>query len=143
MSLIDLPTIGQLFGMAEVNPSPEAYKELLLMVLSRATDVDAYTHPAEVDIVRDVLCKYLDEDVSSADVHIAAKSKLYETAPLEKYVSHIGSRLPKEDRVSMVNALIEVLLADDRIASAEAGYFNMICKSLKLDFADVVGLHSS
>ncbi|MEM8562957.1 MAG: TerB family tellurite resistance protein [Pseudomonadota bacterium] len=143
MALIDLLNIAKLFSGEVEELSHEAYKELLLMVLSRATDVDAYTHPAEVDIVRDVLCKYLDEDVSSADVHIAAKSKLYETAPIKKYVSHVGSRLSKENRISMVNALIEVLRADDRVASAEAGYFNMICKSLKLNFADVAGLRSS
>ncbi|MGB1142164.1 MAG: TerB family tellurite resistance protein, partial [Halioglobus sp.] len=113
---------------------------LLVMVLARATDVDAYTDHAEVEVVQKVLCEYLGEDISSADVRIAAKSRLYETAPLEKYVSTIGPKLPREQRMKLIHALVEVLRADQRVATAESGYFNTICEALELTFADVAGL---
>ena len=140
MALVDLLDIRQLFGGDKNEPSPETYRELLVMVLSRATDVDAYTDAAEVETVQKVLLDYLGEDISSADVRIAAKSALYETAPLEKYVSRIGPKLSIEQRLKLMHALIEVLHADEKVAHAEAGYFNMICEALQLSFADVAGL---
>ncbi len=142
MALADLLNIGKLFGGDKSEPGPEVYRELLVMVLSRATDVDAYTDAAEVETVQKVLRDYLGEDISSTDVRIASKSALYETAPLEKYVSRIGPRLPKDQRVKLVHALIEVMRADDKVASAETGYFNMICEALEVSFADVAGLGS-
>ncbi len=142
MALTDLLNIRQLFGGERGDPGPEAYRELLVMVLSRATDVDAYTDAAEVETVQKVLREYLGEDISSADVRVASKSAIYETAPLEKYVSRIGPRLPREQRVKLVHALIAVLNADEKVASAEANYFNMICEALEVSFADVAGLSS-
>ena len=142
MALTDLLQIRQLFGKDRGDPGPEAYRELLVMVLARATDVDAHTDHAEVETVQKVLSDYLDEDISAADVRVAAKSALYETAPLEKYVSDIGPRLPKSQRIQLVQALIEVLRADDRVASAESNYFNRVCEGLQLSFADVAGLSS-
>ena len=50
MALTDLLNIRQLFGGDRNDPGPEAYRELLVMVLARATDVDAYTDAAEVEI---------------------------------------------------------------------------------------------
>lgn len=140
MALVDLSRVRQLFGGEPSDPGPEAYRELLVMVLARATDVDAYTDHAEVEVVQKVLCEYLGEDISSADVRIAAKSRLYETAPLEKYVSTIGPKLPREQRMKLIHALVEVLRADQRVATAESGYFNTICEALELTFADVAGL---
>ena len=142
MALTDLLNIRQLFGGERGDPGPEAYRELLVMVLSRATEVDAYTDAAEVETVQKVLREYLGEDISSADVRVASKSAIYETAPLEKYVSRIGPRLPREQRVKLVHALIAVLNADEKVASAEANYFNMICEALEVSFADVAGLSS-
>lgn len=142
MALVDLSRVRQLFGGERGDPGPEAFRELLVMVLARATDVDAYTDHAEVETVQAVIQEYLGEEISTADVRIAAKSKLYETAPLEKVVSTIGPRLPKEQRIKLVQALVEVLKADDRVASAESGYFNSVCQGLQLSFADVAGLSS-
>ena len=141
MALVELSHIKKLFmGEADTGPDPELFRELLVMVLARATDADAYTHPAEVEVVQRVIKEFLNEDISSSDVRIAALSELYESAPLERYISRVGPNLPKEDRRKVINALIEVLRADDRVASSEAHYFNMIASSLGMTFADVAGL---
>ena len=141
MALVDLNNIKQLFGgNRETQPDPEVYRELLLMVLARATDADAYTHPAEVQVVQEVLQEHLGEHIEAGDVRFAARSKLYETAPLEKYVSRVGPQLPKSDRRAIISALVEVLKADERVATSEANYFNMIASALDLSFADVAGL---
>ncbi len=141
MALVELSHIKKFFmGEATTAPNPEVFRELLVMVLARATDADAYTHPAEVAVVQRVIKEFLDDDISSGDVRVAALSELYESAPLERYVSKVGPSLPKEDRRKIINALIEVLRADDRIATSEANYFNMIASSLEMTFADVAGL---
>ncbi|MEM0954166.1 MAG: TerB family tellurite resistance protein [Pseudomonadota bacterium] len=140
MALVDLLSIRQLFGGDKNEPSAETYRELLVMVLSRATDVDAYTDAAEVETVQKVLRDYLGEEISSADVRIAAKSALYETAPLERYVARIGPKLSLEQRLKLMHALLDVLHADEKVAHAETGFFNMICDALQLSFADVAGL---
>lgn len=110
------------------------------MVLARATDADSYTHPAEVEVVQKVLEEHLGERVEGSEIRIAAHSRLYETAPLEKYLSRLGPKLPKASRRSILNALIEVLKADGRVASAETHYFNMVAAAMALSFADIVGL---
>ncbi len=140
MAFSDFLSIRKLFGGDQEELGPEVYRELLLMVLARATDVDAYTDAAEVETVQKVLKEYLDEEVSTSEVRIASKSANYETAPLEKYVARIGPKMPREHRVLLVQALIEVLRADDKVAHAEAGYFNMICEALDVTFADVAGI---
>ncbi len=142
MALADFVNIRQIFGGQGSEPGPDVHRELLIMVLSRATDVDAYTDAAEVETVQKVLLEYLGEEISGADVRIAAKSALYETAPLEKYVSRIGPKLPKAQRMKLIHALVDVLRADEKVASAETEYFNMICKALKLSYADVAGVGS-
>lgn len=143
MALADLLHVRQLFSRNRIESGDEAYRELLLMVLARATDVDAYTHPAEVETVQKVLCEYLGEDVTSADVRIAAKSALYEAAPLEKYVAKIGPKLSDELRLKLVSALIEVLRADEQVASSEADYFNKICEAVQISYAELAGLKIS
>lgn len=141
MALGDLVQIKQIFEVGRTGePGPELYREFMLMVLARATDVDAYTHPAEVEVVQRVLEEHLGSRVESSDVRIAARSRLYETAPLEKYISRIGQRLARPHRRAIIGALIEVLKADGRVATAEVDYFNMVASALELDFAEVAGL---
>ena len=143
MALVDLTNIKRLFGGSrDAQPDPEVYRELSLMILARATDADAYTHPAEVEVVQQALVGLLGERIEGSDIRIAARSALYETAPLEKYISRVGPQLPKSDRRAILNALVEVLKADERVATSEANYFNMVASSLELSFADVAGLLS-
>ena len=143
MALVDLSNIKRLFGgERDAQASPEVRRELMVMVLARATDADAYTHPAEVEVVQKVLEQQLGESIDSSDIRIAARSALYETAPLEKYISRVGPTLTKSDRRSILSALVEVLKADERVATSEARYFNMVAAALELDFADAAGLVS-
>ena len=143
MALTDLLNIREVFRGESSDLGPDVYRELLLMVLARAADADAHTDAAEVETVQRVLQEHLGEDISSADVRVASKSALYESAPLEKYVARIGPKLSLSQRVNLVHALVEVVRADAKVASAEADYFNRICDALQLSFADVMGLTSN
>jgi uncharacterized tellurite resistance protein B-like protein len=140
MSLVDFSRLKQLFREAPPGASEELYHELFLLVLARATDADAYTHPAEVGTVRRLIKDYLGTDVSEAEVRTAALSKLFEATPLHKCLADTGPQLSKEQRRNIVRALVEVFHADERVSSREAEFFNMVVVSLALTPADAAGL---
>ncbi len=140
MSLANFSRLTKLFREQEAVADDEVYRELFVLVLSRATDADAYTHPAEIASVQAVIKEHLDVDVSSSDIRTAALSKLYESAPLHKYLAEVGPRLSKAQRRSIIRGLVEVLRADDNVSSREAEFFNMVTMALGLTAADAAGL---
>lgn len=142
MSLVDLDHIRGWFKEEHSAKEDNAeFRELLVMILSRATDADSYTHPAEVATVQRVLKDVLGEDVSEKDIRVAALSELYEKVPLEKCIARVGPALTLDERRIITGSLVAVLEADDNIASSEADFFNMVCASLRLSYADVAGLN--
>jgi uncharacterized tellurite resistance protein B-like protein len=140
MSLAKFSRLTKLFREQPSTADEEVYRELFVLVLSRATDADAYTHPAEIASVQAVIQETLGEEVSSSDIRTAALSKLYESAPLHKYLAELAPRLSRAQRASIVHGLVKVLRADERISSREAEFFNMVAMALGLTAADVAGL---
>ena len=96
-----LGNILKIFGGAEPTDleKMDLMKEAALMTLARATASDTNIKAVEVDTVRDILERVTGEDVSSADVRVAANSKLYESAPLEKYLANVGKKIDVQDRI--------------------------------------------
>ncbi|MFN2327535.1 MAG: TerB family tellurite resistance protein [Chromatocurvus sp.] len=140
MALTSFSRLTKLFREQEATADEEVYRELFVLVLSRATDADAYTHPAEIASVQAVIKEYLGEDVTSSDVRTAALSKLYESAPLHKYLAEVGPRLSRKQRSSIIQGLVQVLKADGNVSSREAEFFNMVTMALGLTAADAAGL---
>ena len=66
-------------------------------------------------------------------------SELYEDAPLEKYLSKGGQQLKVTHKQSIISGLLEVVKGDDRVATAEANFFNLVADSLKLTPIQLVG----
>jgi uncharacterized tellurite resistance protein B-like protein len=140
MALVDFSKVRQLFGDTQASADPQLFREIFVLVLSRATDADAYTHPVEIASVQKVIKTELGEDLSAAEVRTAALSKIYESAPLEKCLANAAPKLSIEQRRSIIAGLVDVMQADDRISSREADFFNMVAVSLDLTAADVAGL---
>ena len=140
MALTSFSRLAKLFREKEVTADEGVYRELFVLVLSRATDADAYTHPAEIASVQAVIKNYLGEDISSSDIRTAALSKLYESAPLHKYLAEVGPRLSRQQRCSIIRGLVEVLKADESVSSRETEFFNMVAMALGLTAADAAGL---
>jgi uncharacterized tellurite resistance protein B-like protein len=141
MAIVDLSYIKKLFSEDyDSDGDKEAYRELLLMILARATDADCYTHPAEVATVQRVIKEHLDEDISDEQIRTVAVSELYQSAPLEKYISRLAPRLSLGQRKNIVKALIEVLQSDGQVAMSESVYFNTVSHSLRMTYAEVAGL---
>lgn len=124
--------------------SPEEQRDIvneaILLVLARATETDANIKPVEVDTVRAIIKKTTGEEVSAADVRVAARSKLYESAPLERHLAKVANLVATAHRVSIARALAEVILSDQRVTSKEVRFFNSVAEALALTPAALCGL---
>ena len=117
------------------------FNETVLLVLARATASDTNIKPIEVDAVRGIVKKVTGEDVTAADVRVAAHSKLYESAPLEKQLQRLARNFDMPDRVRIASALAQVILSDARVTSKETRFFNNVAEALALTPAALAGLH--
>jgi uncharacterized tellurite resistance protein B-like protein len=141
MSIADLSSIFRLFSSEPTEEDKaQLFKEAILMTLGRATSADSNIKNIEVDTVRQVVQKFIGEEVSEKDVRMAANSKLFESAPLERYLTGVGRKLDVTQRIIISNALIEVIRSDERISTSEVDYFNKVANALALTPADLSGL---
>ena len=141
MAIGNLLHIKKLFGsMENEDEERELYKELLLMVLARATRADAWTEDDEVSSVQRIMKEYIGQDVSSKDIRVAASSEIFETASIDNYIARVGQQIEAKQRRDIVRAMVEVLNADGKVTSGEISFFNMVVESLKLTAAETVGL---
>jgi len=140
MALVDFAKLRQLFGDTPQTADPGLYRELFVLVLARATDADAYTHPAEIKVVQDVIREELGEELTDGEVRTAALSKIYESVPLHRCITDAAPKLSDEQRRTILTSLVRIMKADERVSSREADFFNMVVESLHLTAADAAGL---
>ena len=95
----------------------ELKREVMLLVLARATAADTNIKDIEIEKVREVLAAHLDTDFDAGEVRIAANSELYERAPLKKILSTSAARMRDEDKVDTIKALAEVINVDGRVSA--------------------------
>jgi len=142
MSIASLGNLLKIFNGEK--PSPEEkqalFKEAAIMTVARATASDMNIKEIEVETVQGIVSRITREDISSADVRMAANSKLFESAPLDKYLTKAGAQLDVEDRLIIVRALAEVILSDQRVSHAEVDFFNMVAGAFNLTPAELAGL---
>jgi len=89
------------------------------MTVARATSSDMNIKEIEVETVQEIVSRITREEISTADVRMAANSKLFEAAPLDKYLAKVGKQLDVEDQLIIVGALADVILSDKRVSGAE------------------------
>lgn len=118
----------------------DIFNETVLLVLARATDSDTNIKPIEIDTVRNIIKKVTGEEVSASDVRVAAHSRIYEDAPLEKNLSRVADKIDIHDRVNITKALAEVILADGRVTTKEVRFFDMVVSALGLTPGSLLGL---
>ena len=142
MSIANLSHVLKIFGGNDISPEEESalFREVLLMTLARASSSDSNTHPVEVETVQKIVKQATGEEVSAADVRVAAASELYESAPLEKYLSSCGQKLNASNRATTVNALAEVIRSDTQVSSRETDFFDMVAHALGVTPSELPGL---
>ncbi len=144
MGLADLGGVLKIFGGSEPSEEEKAQlaKEVMLMVLARATAADTNIKQVEVEKVRQVLKQHTGEDFTDSEVRVAANSRIYEKAPLDRYVDVSARKLDVAACLNIALALKEVIKSDERVSDYEISFFNSIVSALDLTPAQLMGLES-
>jgi uncharacterized tellurite resistance protein B-like protein len=142
MTIASLGNVLKIFGGGE--PSPEQHqqfvKEALLMTLARASSSDSNINPVEVSSVRRIIKQATGDDVSEADVRIAASAEIFETTSLHSALAKLSHKLNSSDRVLIASSLATVIKSDSHISEREADFFDEVARALKISPAELVGL---
>jgi len=142
VGLAEFASISRIFGGGVTNDveRQSLFKEAMLLTLARATRSDVNIRPVEVETVRKIMQSAIGENVTAADVRVAAASELYEKASLDDYLHAIGGKLGPSERATMVKSLAEVIRSDRRISPKEVDFFNWVVTALRAAPAEIVGL---
>ena len=142
MALADLKNVLNIFGGSEISEEKqnELFKEVLLMTLARAADADINIQHAEVNRIREIIKDHTGEDVSEADVRVAARAELYAEANLRKYLSRVSKQLSDDHRTEIVDALADVFRSDEHVSPLEVDFFNRTVAELNVTPAQIAGL---
>jgi uncharacterized tellurite resistance protein B-like protein len=142
MSIVKLVGVKKLFGGKAITKAEQKIlaQEVMLMTLARATSSDTNIKDVEVDKVKEVLLRHTGTKFTNANVRVAANSKIYEAAPLERYLSKCSRRLSPLARLETIRALESIIHADGRVSDHEVAFFNRVANALELTPAQLVGI---
>jgi uncharacterized tellurite resistance protein B-like protein len=131
-----------IFGGSDIGEDKqnELFKEVLLMTLARAADADINIQSIEVERIQEIIKQHTGEDVSSADVRVAARAELYAEAGLRKYLAKVHSKMKPEHRAETVQALADIFRSDHVVNPLEIDFFNGVAESLAVTPAQIAGL---
>lgn len=142
MALADLKNVLNIFGGSDIaeDKQNELFKEVLLMTLARAADADINIQSIEVERIQEIIKQHTGEEVSTADVRIAARAELYAEAGLRKYLSKVQSKMKPAHRAETVQALADIFRSDHVVSPLEIDFFNRVAESLGATPAQIAGL---
>ena len=144
MAIADLKNVLNIFGGSDCTEEErkELFKEVLVMTLARAADADINIQTVEVDRIREIIKEHTGEDVSAADIRVAARAELYAEATLRKYLAGVRKKLDPSDRAETVRALKDVFRSDSSVSALEVDFFNGVVEALGVTPAQIAGLHA-
>ena len=144
MSIADLSNVLKIFGNSDIDPDQqeELFKEALLMTLARAASSDSNIEGLEIKSIQNIMQRETGDELSDQDVRKAARTELYDSAPLDKYLASVRKQLSAGHKVTIVSLLAEVIKSDTAISVLEIDFFNMVAGALKTTPAELVGLKS-
>ena len=142
MALADLKNVLNIFGGSEIGEDKqnELFKEVLLMTLARAADADINIQAIEVERIQEIIKEHTGEDVSAADVRVAARAELYAEAGLRKYLLKVQGKMKPEHRGETVQALADIFRSDHVVNPLEIDFFNGVAEALGATPAQIAGL---
>lgn len=118
------------------------FQEVMLMVLSRVTRVDSNIENIEVAKVQEVLKSELGQDITDAEIRTAASSEVFESMPLERYLSTATRKLDERERIVIMTSLASVIRSDDQIRAPELDFFDKVALALRATPSEIAGLVS-
>ncbi len=142
MALADLKNVLNIFGGSDISEDQqnELFKEVLLMTLARAADADINIQHVEVERIQQIIKEHTGEEISSADIRVAARAELYAESNLRKYLASVKSKMKDAHRGETIRALADVMRSDDDVSVLEVDFFNRTAAALDVTPAQVAGL---
>lgn len=142
MGIAELGKVLKIFGGSEISDSDKEalFHEVLLMVLSRASSSDSSIQSVEIRSIQRIIERETGNKISDQDVRKAARTELYETTPLDKYLSSVSRKLASQDRVKIVHLLADVIRSDTEISVLEIDFFNKVASALNATPAEIAGI---
>ena len=109
MAISDLKNVLNIFGGSDISEEQQndLFKEVLVMTLARAADADINIQTVEVDRIREIIKEHTGEDVSGADIRVAARAELYAEATLRKYLASVRRKMKPQHRADTARALAD------------------------------------
>jgi uncharacterized tellurite resistance protein B-like protein len=145
MGIADLGNVLKIFGGSDISEEEQQvlFHEVLLMVLARASSADSSIQRVEVKTIQQIVERETGDAVSDQDIRKAARTELYETTPLDKYLASVSGKLSDHNRVAVVNLLADVIKSDTEISVLEIDFFDLVARSLHATPAEIAGLTSA
>jgi uncharacterized tellurite resistance protein B-like protein len=143
MNPVNFDLLKGLFSGADSETSSrQLLKEILLLVLARATRADTNIETDELETVQSILTGVLGETISLADIKLAANSEMFERRSLDRSLTKATRKLSDEDRILILQCLAQVFRADNQIRESELDYFDRVANALKATPSEIAGLRA-
>ncbi len=114
--------------------------EILLNTLARLTYADSNTKAIEVEAVRKIYKRETGENVTAAEIRVAARGDLHEALAFDKYLSKGGAKLSSEDKCFIMKAMAEIVKSDGSVSPGEVDFFDGVGKAFKMSASEVAEL---
>ena len=141
MALIDFSTIKDLITDLSAGKDEEVlFKEVILLVLARATRADSNVESIEVEHIQKALKELTGEEFSRGDILTASSSEIYETQSLDRTLANAARKLGQEKRSVILSCLADLIRADSSIRDQELEFFDQVATALKATPSEIAGL---
>ena len=141
MALIDFSTIKDLITDLGAGKDEEVlFKEVILLVLARATRADSNVESIEVEHIQKALKELTGEEFSRGDILTASSSEIYEAQSLERTLANAARKLGQEKRSVILSCLADLIRADSSIRYQELEFFDQVATALKATPSEIAGL---
>ena len=141
MSLVDFSSIKELIQVKSGKGKDELFKEVLLLILARATSVDSNVESIEVENVQKAIKELTGDEISKGDILTASSSEIYETQSLERALGKASRNLGQENTAIILNCLSDLIRADGSIRYQELEFFDRVATALKASPSEIAGLY--
>ncbi len=139
MAIADFSSALKIFSASSPSEEKqkELYREVLLMTLAQTSRSDANIHPVEIETIQQIMQRETGQELTEFDIRKAARTELYESVKLRKYLRSVQRQLKAEDRIKIVLAGADVIKSDTQINALEIDFFYQVADALRITFPEL------
>ncbi len=139
MAIAAVSNVLKMFGTSSPSETTQKalYREALLMTLARASNSDTNIHPLEIETIQQIMQRETGQELTEADIRKATRPDLYESVNLRKYLRGVRRQLKASDRITIMQALADVIKSDSQINVLEIDFFKRVADALRITRAEL------